>query len=151
MNAPHSPQQHDAPEQIDYNALDDTFGGQLIQAGFIVGYYAVADVTRHVVAARLALAAANLATVAAFNAFDEEPGNDLTSAVTREAKGPAATWAVLGGGAAAAAGVTAASARLHRAAARSLSRRGVRAPWTLMGAVVAAGYLAAKNVKPAAR
>lgn len=137
----------EAPEKIDYNALDNTFGGQLIQAGFVFGWYALADVTEHVAAARTALVAANLATIAAFNAFDEDPANDLTTAVHGEA-GPAKTWAVIGGLGAAAVGVTAVSAKLNRAAAVALRRRGVDTPWTLMGAVVAGGYLVAKAVTP---
>ncbi|MDY5784833.1 hypothetical protein [Corynebacterium sp.] len=145
--APTSP----APEQrIDYNALDNSFGGRLIQAGFIVGFYAAGDLTRHVIAARLALAAANLGVVAAFNAFDEEPGNDLTS-VARDGGSPAQTWALLGGAGAAAAGVAVASTWAHRAVARSLARRGVNTPWTAMGAVVAAGYLAATQLAQAKR
>ncbi|WP_342318830.1 hypothetical protein [Corynebacterium mayonis] len=145
MDAPHVDAHRDA-EQIDYNALDNTFAGQLIQAGFIVGFYAVGDLTRHPLTARAVVAAANLATIAAFNAFDEVVENDLTTVVQNEG-GPAASWAVLGGLTAVAVGLTFASASGHRAIARSLRRRGVSAPWSTMGAVAAAGYLAYKQVK----
>lgn len=155
---PAAPGQPEVNERIDYNALDNTLGGRFIQAGFIVGYYAIADVTERVACSRAALAAANLAVVVAFNAFDEDPANDLTALVEEHASagndtpltgGPVKTWAVLGGLGAAAVGVSVASGKAHRACAEALRSRGVRAPWTLMGAVAAAGYLAVKELAPA--
>ncbi|SDS63718.1 hypothetical protein [Corynebacterium timonense] len=142
----------DAPETTDdsatdYNALDNTLGGQAAQAAFILAYYAAGDLTRGTGLTRAGLAAANLALVAAFNAFDEDPANDLTTVLRERGEGtagPAATWAALGGVAGVAVGAAVVGARLHRAAARWLSRRGVGAPWTLMGVVAAGGYLAAK-------
>ncbi len=144
---PHAGEHNEAPEKIDYNALDNTFGGRLIQAGFITGWYALGDITERTAAARTALVAANLATIAAFNAFDEDPANDLTATVHGEGS-PAKTWAVISGLGATAAGVTAASSVLHRSAAQALRRRGISRPWTLMGVVVAAGYLAVEAAKP---
>ncbi|WJY67072.1 hypothetical protein [Corynebacterium auris] len=139
----------DAPEKIDYNALDNTFGGQLIQAGFILAIYAAGDLPRRTGLTRAGLVAGNIAAIGVFNAFDEDPANDLTAVVSERgsrAGGPAATWALIGGLAGAGLGAAALAARAHRAAARALARRGVGAPWTLIGALAAGGYLAVKAI-----
>lgn len=139
-------------EPVDYNALNDTPAGQLAQAGFITAMFAVPDVVRSRgarAAAWTGLAAANLATIAVLNARDEDPRNDLTAAVEREPDqtgSPAQTWAVIGGGAALFALSAVASTKLYGAVGRWLRRRGVGAPFTLMGAVAAFGYVASKQL-----
>lgn len=139
-------------EPIDYNALDDTLGGQIAQAGFIAAMFAVPDVIQGRggrAAAWTGLAAANLATIAVMNAVDEDPRNDLTAAVERapgETGSPARTWAVLGGGAAAFAASALVTVKVYGALAGWLRRRGAGRPYTLMGCAAGAGYLVAKRV-----
>lgn len=138
-------------EPIDYNALDDTLAGQLAQAGFIVAMFAVPDFVQSRggrAAAWTGLAAANLAIIAVINSFDEDPRNDLTAAVERapgETGAPAQTWAVLGAGAAVFAASALLTASFCRSVAGWLRGRGVTRPHTLMGAVAAAGYVAAQQ------
>ena len=129
--------------RIDYNALDNTLGGQLVQAGFIFAILAARSVP-----ARLALGAANLAAVAVCNAFDEDPRNDLTAVVEAEQgeqESLAVSWGVLGG---VAAGTVAAGAAVSRAVsvvADRLGERGVAKPNALLGLAGAAAYVAAKQ------
>lgn len=63
-------------DAIDYNALDDTFAGQLAQGGFIAAMFAVPDLISHrgtQIAAWAGLAALNIAAVGLLNAVDEDP------------------------------------------------------------------------------
>lgn len=129
--------------RIDYNALDNTLGGQLVQAGFIFAILAARSVP-----ARLALGAANLAAVAVCNAFDEDPRNDLTAVVEAEQgeqESLAVSWGVLGGLAAGAVAAGAAASRAVSVAADWLGARGVSKPNALLGLAGAAAYVATKQ------
>lgn len=129
--------------RIDYNALDNTLGGQLVQAGFIFAILAARSVP-----ARLALGAANLAAVAVCNAFDEDPRNDLTAVVEAEQgeqESLAVSWGVLGGLAAGAVAVGAAASRAVSVVADWLGERGLPKPNALLGLAGAATYVAAKQ------
>ena len=121
--------------RIDYNALDNTLGGQLVQAGFIFAMLAARSAP-----VRLALGAANLAAVAVCNAFDEDPRNDLTARVdeSSETASPNRTWAVLAGGTALLIGGVRLSIAVQNKLAESLRRRGAKRPHTLLGLGAAA-------------
>lgn len=148
-------------DEIDYNALDNTTAGRAIQAGFIFAALAVPDVVetrRGRIAAITGLAAANLVTIAAFNAFDEDPRNDLSEVLNRQefaegedVAGPVQTWGVLAGlGAAGALALTAAETATD-AAAKWLRGRGVNAPHTALGAGVAAIAFGAMELRARTR
>lgn len=130
-------QQQVGEAKIDYNALDNTTAGRALQAGFIGAFAAVPNTL-----ARVGIAVAGIATVAAFNAFDEDPRNDLTARIddTNQPASPARTWGLA---ALVAGGLTLGLkgfAAGHDAAAGALSKRGVPSPNTLLG--VAAGTAA---------
>ena len=130
-------------ERIDYNALDNTFAGQCIQAGFIAALAAFPKV-------RLPLLVANVATVAAFNAFDENPRNDLTALVDEEQgedESVALSWGVIGAVAAGSLAAFAVASRLVDGVAKGLGTRGVAKPNALVGAAAAATYLAVKQLQ----
>lgn len=130
-------------QRIDYNALDNTFAGQCIQAGFIAAFAAWP-------AARVPLVVANAATIAAFNAFAEDKDNDLTAVVDEEQgeeESVGLSWAVLAGLAAGAAGTCWATAKAVDAVAAGVGKRGVDKPEALLGASLAAAYLAAKRLR----
>lgn len=130
-------------ERIDYNALDNTFAGQCIQAGFIAALAAFP-------AARLPLIAANVATIAAFNAFEEDTRHDLTAVVDDEQSeddSVALSWGVIAAVAAGAGGVLGFGARLVDGVASGLGKRGVDKPNALVGCSLAALYLAVKQAQ----
>lgn len=134
---------------IDYNALDDTFGGQCIQAAYILAAASVPDFTTRKALAWTLLGAANLATIAAFNAFDEDPRNDLTAVLESEqgeAESIATTWLTIGGIAVAAVGAFAAGVQAQKKLAGWLGRRGVAKPNVAIGTVAALAYLGAKQL-----
>lgn len=136
-------------EPIDYNALDNTTGGRALQAGFIGALVAVPDFVHGATArwvARGTTAAVNLAAIAAFNAFDEDPRNDLTAVLAREDRdddtgAPVAsvstTWGVililLLVGAVALVG----GARAEQALGAWLGRKGVGKPHSVLGIATA--------------
>ena len=129
--------------KIDYNALDNTLGGQLIQAGFIFAILAARSAPT-----RLALGAANLATIGVFNAFAEDQRHDLTARVEAEQgeqESVALSWGLLGGVAAGAVAAGAVASRTLSGMADWLGRRGVAKPNALLGAAGAAAYIAAKQ------
>lgn len=129
--------------KIDYNALDNTLGGQLIQAGYIFAILAARSAP-----ARLALGAANLATIGVFNAFAEDQRHDLTARVEAEQgeqESVALSWGLLGGMAAGAVAAGAVASRTLSGVADWLGRRGVAKPNALLGLAGAAGYIAAKQ------
>ena len=133
-------QEQTGEERIDYNALDNTTGGRLIQAAFAVAFTAVPDYVRSTpgrVAAWVGIAAAFGGTVAAFNAFDEDPRNDLTARVenTPETGSPAKTWGLLLGGLALLVGGTRLSIAVQRKLADALRRRGAKRPNTVLGLI----------------
>jgi len=132
--------------QIDYNALDNTLGGQVIQAGFIAAFFATRSVP-----ARVGLGILNLTTVGLFNAFDEDPRNDLTSRVDAEQgedESVALSWGVLAGlGAGTIAALTLA-AKAQSGIAGWLAGRGVAKPDALIGLAAGGAYLAAKQLRP---
>lgn len=134
--------------RIDYNALDNTAAGQLIQAGFMFAFCAAPDFTRHPGWARGAIAAANLITVGVFNAFDEDPRNDLTAAVEAEQgelESVALSWGVVGGLGAGAVAAGLALSGTIRVVASALSRRGADKPYALAGLMAATAYVAAER------
>ena len=99
--------------------------------------------------ARRLLGAANLATIAAFNAFDEDPRNDLTAVLESEqgeAESIATTWFTIGGIAVAAVGAFAAGGQAQKKLAGWLGRRGVAKPNVAIGTVAALAYLGAKQL-----
>lgn len=129
--------------RIDYNALDNTTGGRLLQAAFAVAFTAVPDYARSKparLASWAAVAAAFTGTVAVFNAFDEDPRNDLTARVehTAETGSPAKTWALLGGVLALTIGGARLSIAVQNKFAGALRRRGAKRPNTLLGLIVGA-------------
>lgn len=129
--------------KIDYNALDNTLGGQLIQAGYIFAILAARSAP-----ARLALGAANLAAIGVFNAFAEDQRHDLTARVEAEQgeqESVALSWGLLGGMAAGAVAAGAVASRTLSGVADWLGRRGVAKPNALLGLAGAAGYIAAKQ------
>lgn len=131
--------------EIDYNALDNTFAGQLVQAGFIYAILAARS-TR----TRVGLGVANLATIAVCNAFDEDPRNDLTARVEAaqgEEESVALSRAVLAGLSAGAIVLGGAASRGVSAAAGWLGKRGVTRPNSLLGLAGAAAYVAAKRAR----
>ncbi|WP_018296748.1 hypothetical protein [Corynebacterium lubricantis] len=135
-------------DDIDYNALDNTTGGRAIQAGFVFAALSVPDYVAPGaprVATIAVVAVANLVTIAAFNAFDEDPRNDLSAildweseAGTEEVASPAKTWAVLLGLIVVGALVLAGGEKLVGALAKQLRKRGVTKPHTVIGGVAAA-------------
>ncbi|AWB83157.1 hypothetical protein [Corynebacterium liangguodongii] len=137
---------------IDYNSLDDTSAGRIAQAGFIAAMFAVPDVVQGRgarAAAWTGLAAANLAAIAVMNAVDEDPRNDLTAAVERapeKAGSPAQTWGVLGLGVAVLGALTYVNVAFYKAAAGWLRRRGVSRPYSALGFLAGAGYIAARRL-----
>lgn len=137
-------------ETIDYNALDNTFAGQLIQAGFIAALVAAPGVTHRPALARTLLAAANVGAVALFNAFDEDPRNDLTAVIDAEQdelESVAMSWGVLAAlGAGAAAALTAA-AKTVDAVTAGLKKAGVGKPYALAGCAAGAAYVVAKQLR----
>lgn len=129
--------------RIDYNALDNTFAGQCIQAGFIAALTACPG-------ARVPLALANAVTIAAFNAFEEDKDHDLTAVVDEEQgeeESVGLSWGVLAGLAAGAAGALWATGKAVDAVAAGMGKRGVDKPEALLSAVLAASYLAAKQLR----
>ena len=73
-------QEQTGETRIDYNALDNTTGGRVIQAAFAGVFTAVPDYVQSTparVASWAAVTAAFAGTVAAFNAFDEDPRTGL--------------------------------------------------------------------------
>ena len=136
-------QEQTGEDRIDYNALDNTTGGRLIQAAYAVAFISVPDYVRSTpgrAAAWVSIAAAFGGTVAVFNAFDEDPRNDLTAHVqdAPEAAGPAKTWGILLGVVAVLVGGTRLGIAVQNALARALSRRGVKRPNTLLGLIIGA-------------
>lgn len=130
-------------ERIDYNALDNTFAGQCIQAGFIAAFAALP-------AARVPVVLANVVTIAAFNAFDEDKANDLTAVVDEEQgeeDSVGLSWGVLAGLAAGAAGACWAAAKAVDAVAAGMGKRGVDKPEALLGVGLGAAYLAAERFR----
>lgn len=130
-------------ERIDYNALDNTTGGRLIQAAFAVALTAVPDYARSTparIASWVGLTAAFAGTVAAFNAFDEDPRNDLTAQVenSSDTASPARTWAVLVVGIALLIGGVRLSLAVQNKLADALRRRGVKRPHTVLGLIAGA-------------
>lgn len=121
--------------ETDYNALDDTLAGQCVQAGFIAAFCAFP-------AARVPLAVANVAAVAAANARAEDSEHDLTAHVD-EAQGEddavVLSWAVIAGVAAAGAAGLWAAGKAADLVARKLGK------WT--GPALGAAYLAAKQLQ----
>ena len=137
--------------RIDYNALDNTTGGRLIQAAFAGAFHAVPDYATSTPARVLSwvsIIAAFGGTVGAFNAFDEDPRNDLTARVdqTPETGSPAKTWAILAGGAALFIGGIRLNIAVQKKLARALRRRGAKRPNTLIGLGVAALIFIATEV-----
>lgn len=138
--------------RVDYNALDNTTGGRLIQAAFAGVFTAVPDYV-HSTPARVVswvgIAAAFTGTVAAFNAFDEDPRNDLTATVERTSGtgSPAKTWGLLAGGAALLIGSIRLGIAVEKKMAEGLRRRGVKRPYTLLGAGGAALLFAATELE----
>lgn len=130
-------------ERIDYNALDNTFAGQCIQAGFIAALVAFP-------AARLPLLALNAGTIAVFNAFDEDPRNDLTAVVDDEQgeeDSVALSWGVIGVVAVGAFGAFTLASRLVDGVVAGLGKRGVDKPKPWVAGALAATYLAVKQIK----
>ncbi|MHA2787790.1 hypothetical protein ACXZ66_01365 [Corynebacterium sp. S7] len=135
-------------DDIDYNALDNTTGGRAIQAGFVFAALSVPDYVApgaRRVATIAVVAVANLVTTAAFNAFDEDPRNDLTAVLDRdngsgpeEVASPAKTWAVLLGLIAVGALTLIAGQKCVGALAQGLRKRGVNKPHTVIGGIAAA-------------
>lgn len=144
-------------EQIDYNALDNTTGGRAIQAGFILTALSVPDyVTSRGarVVTMAVVAVANLVTIAAFNAFDEDPRNDLSAVLDRDAEAgsqevasPAKTWAVLIGLILVGVIALVGGSKLAGALASTLRTRGVKRPYTVVGGVAAALAFAQMEVQ----
>lgn len=131
-------QEQTGDDRIDYNALDNTTGGRLIQAAFAGVFTAVPDYVQSTparVVSWAALTAAFAGTVAAFNSFDEDPRNDLTARVgqTAETGSPAQTWALIGGGLALAAVGVRLIIAVQEKLSGALRRRGVKRPNTLLG------------------
>lgn len=136
--------------RIDYNALDNTASGQLIQAGFIFAFCAAPDFTRHPGWVRAAITAANLITIGVFNAFDEDPRNDLTAAVEAEQgelESVALSWGVVGGLSAGAVAAGGALTGVVRVVASTLRRKGADKPYTLAGLMAAIAYVAAERLR----
>lgn len=139
-------QQQAGEERIDYNALDNTTAGRALQAAFVAAALAVPDYTRSTPARALAwvgIGAAALGTVAAFNAFDEDPRNDLTALIddapAAETTGsPAKTWGLVAAGLAAFAAGIRAHVAVQTRVANALRKRGVSLPNTVFGAAFAA-------------
>lgn len=136
-------QEQTGEERIDYNALDNTTGGRLIQAAFALAFTAVPDYVQSTparVASWVGISAAFAGTVAAFNAFDEDPRNDLTARVehSSDVASPARTWAFLAGGTALLVGGVRLSILAQNKLAESLRRRGAKRPHTLLGLGAAA-------------
>ena len=141
-------QEQTGEERIDYNALDNTTGGRLLQAAFAVAFTAVPDYVRSTparVATWVGITAAFAGTVAAFNAFDEDPRNDLTARVedSSDAASPARTWALLAGGTALLIGGVRLNIAVQKKLAESLRRRGAKRPNTLLGLGLGALFFAA--------
>ena len=133
-------QEQTGEERIDYNALDNTTGGRLIQAAFAVAFTAVPDYAQSTparVASWGGISAAFAGAVAAFNAFDEDPRNDLTARVenTPETGSPAKTWGLLLGGLALLVGSTRLSIAVQSKLADALRRRGAKRPNTVLGLI----------------
>lgn len=136
-------QEQTGETHIDYNALDNTTGGRLIQAAFAGVFTAVPDYVQSTparVVSWTALTAAFAGTVAAFNAFDEDPRNDLTARVeqTAETGSPAKTWAIAAGGLAMVIGGMRVNIAVQKKLSEALRRRGVKRPNTLLGLGAAA-------------
>lgn len=137
--------------RIDYNALDNTLGGQLIQAGFIAALVAAPGFTQRPTLARAVLTAANLTTIALFNAFDEDPRNDLTAVIEEEqgeTQGVALSWGVLAALGAGAACTIAAAGLAADCVAQGLKNVGVDKPHALAGCAAAGAYVVAKQLRP---
>ncbi|SES04343.1 hypothetical protein [Corynebacterium cystitidis] len=144
-------------EAIDYNALDNTTGGRALQAGFIGALVAVPDYAHSATArwvARGTIAVANLATVAAFNAFDEDPRNDLTAVLQREERNDdapvasvATTWGVIVALLLIAAVVVAGGSRVEQALGTWLGAKGVAKPHSVLGLATSALAFAAMEAQ----
>lgn len=147
-------------EPIDYNALDNTTGGRALQAGFIGALVAVPDFVRGATArwaTRGTIAAANLATIAAFNAFDEDPRNDLTAVLAREERGDSGTgapvasvsttWGVILVLFLVGALTLAGGARAEQALGTWLGRKGVEKPHSVLGIATAVLVFAAMEAQ----
>lgn len=138
--------------QIDYNALDNTTAGRAIQAGFVGALYAVNDFTESQKAqtgAIIALLAGYVATIGAFNAFDEDPRNDLTASISRDSDkvaSPAKTWGLFGGVLAGLGVGTYIHVRFHSWLGRTLRKKGISHPHTSMGVIIALAVFAATEV-----
>lgn len=136
-------QEQTGETRIDYNALDNTTGGRVIQAAFAGVFTAVPDYVQSTparVALWAAVTAAFAGTVAAFNAFDEDPRNDLTARVEHspETGSPVQTWALIAGGLALFAGGVRLNIAVQKKLAAALRRRGAKRPNTLLGLGAAA-------------
>lgn len=134
-------QEQTGEERVDYNALDDTTGGRALQSAFIAAFVAVPDYApKHRRVTRAAIAAAALGTIAVFNAFDEDPRNDLTAMVaspaSTETGSPAKTWGLAAAVAGSAVGVVKLFNSTQRALAKRLSERGRSLPNTRIGLAV---------------
>lgn len=142
-NTAQTVQEQTGETRVDYNALDNTTGGRLIQAAFAGVFTAVPDYVHSAparVASWVAVAVAFTGTVAAFNAFDEDPRNDLTARVehTADAGSPAKTWALAAGGLALTVGGARLGIATQKKLADTLRRRGTKRPNTLLGLGAAA-------------
>lgn len=138
-------------ERIDYNALDNTTGGRLIQAAYAVAFTAVPDYVRSTparVASWVGLTAAFAGTVAAFNAFDEDPRNDLTAQVehSSDTASPARTWALLVGGIALLIGGVRLSLAVQNKLADALRRRGAKRPHTVLSLIAGSLLFASMEI-----
>lgn len=136
-------QEQTGDDRIDYNALDNTTGGRLIQAAFAGVFTAVPDYVHSTparVVARTAVTTAFAGTVAAFNSFDEDPRNDLTARVEHasDTGSPAVTWALVAGGAAVTVGGVRLGNSVQEKLTEALRHRGAKRPNTLLGLGVAA-------------
>lgn len=140
MTASDTVQQQTGEERIDYNALDNTTGGRALQASYLAVALAVPDYVTSVparIAAFTGVTLAAVGTIAAFNAFDEDPRNDLTARIddpsTPDTGSPVRTWSVLAIGAATFAAGVGVHVATQTKAARYLRKQGVSHPHTAIG------------------
>ena len=85
-----------------------------------------------------------------FNAFDEDPRNDLTAAVEAEQgelESVALSWGVVGGLGAGAVAAGLALSGTIRVVASALSRRDADKPYALAGLMAATAYVAAERLR----
>lgn len=140
----------------DYNMLDNSLGGKLVQSGAIALSVALPDFIESRpkrFAANLGIVGGLVALIARANLRDDDPTNDpdamieaareLIDAQGREIQlGPVATWASLAGVIAALYGLQIVNDSCQKAMAAPLRKLGVSHPNTLLGLATGAAVFA---------